>query len=259
MLYKEWLHLPHPMGLRLPKFFCLDRARLMLGPCWDMSAWIRVLGTPQPHQPQASTWPSAVHQDWPKWTQKRLNPLSLICRPKSPTPLTRPLGPLRTRDWEPVTTTHEALSLAEKAEPVQVRFTTTFEGPTEYVNARWMWSLHGSLHGIEWIVFHGYLDCFQKPPLGGRLNTNPLGDHGTPNGHNCWIIWFYYVWGPAWIEIHRNSIRLRAWSRMTSHCTGGFVTTLHDFGGGLGWLLDTFFWALTISRSRLLARVWSDP
>lgn len=65
------------------KIFCLDRARLILGPCWDMSAWIRVLGTPQSHQPQASTWPSAVslwltHQDWPKWTQKRLNPLSLI-------------------------------------------------------------------------------------------------------------------------------------------------------------------------------------
>ena len=30
---------------------------------------------------------------------------------------------------------------------------TTLEGPTEYVNARWMWSLHGFLHGIEWIMF----------------------------------------------------------------------------------------------------------
>jgi hypothetical protein len=33
------------------------------------------------------------------------------------------LGPLHTWDWEPVTITLQALSLAEKAEPVQVRFT----------------------------------------------------------------------------------------------------------------------------------------
>jgi hypothetical protein len=31
------------------------------------------------------------------------------------------------------------------------------------------------------------------------------------------------------------------------------VTTLHDVGGELGWPLGTFFWALTISWSRLLA------
>ena len=28
--------------------------------------------------------------------------------------------------------------------------------------------------------------------LRGRLNTK-LGDHGTPNAHNCWFILFYYV------------------------------------------------------------------
>ena len=42
---------------------------------------------------------------------------------------------------------------------------------------------------------------------------------------------------------------------MTSHYTRGSVTTLHDFGGVLGRPLDTFTWALAISRSRLLARV----
>ena len=42
---------------------------------------------------------------------------------------------------------------------------------------------------------------------------------------------------------------------MASHYTGEFLTTLHDFGGGLGRLLDTFFWALTIPWSQLLARV----
>ena len=35
---------------------------------------------------------------------------------------------------------------------------TTLEGPTEYVNARWMQSLHGFLRGIEWIMCHGYLE-----------------------------------------------------------------------------------------------------
>ena len=43
------------------------------------------------------------------------------------------------------------------------------------------------------------------------------------------------------------------------HYTWGSVTTLHDFEGALGRPLDTFFWALTISWSRLLARVWSGP
>ena len=46
---------------------------------------------------------------------------------------------------------------------------------------------------------------------------------------------------------------------MTSLYTRGPVTTLHDFGGVLGRPLHTLFWALTISWSRLLARVRSGP
>ena len=88
---------------------------------------------------------------------------------------------------------------------------TTLEGPTEYVNARWMGSLHGFLHGIKWIMFHGRLDHFTKPLLGGRSNIKLQGDHGTLNAHNHWFILFYHVWGPTWIEIIRqNSIWLRA-------------------------------------------------
>ena len=37
------------------------------------------------------------------------------------------------------------------------------------------------------------------------------------------------------------------------------MTTLHDFVGVLGQPSDPLFWALTISWSRLLARVISDP
>ena len=61
---------------------------------------------------------------------------------------------------------------------------TTLEGPAEHVNATWRSSLCGFLHSIEWIMFHGHLDYFPKPPLVGRSNTKP-GDHGAPNNvHN---------------------------------------------------------------------------
>jgi hypothetical protein len=126
------------------------------------------------------------------------------------------------------------------------------------INRRSMWMQDGC-HGINWIMLHDHLDYFQKLCLGGRPNTKPLGVHVTPNAPTCWFIFFYQVWGSAWIEIHLNSIWLRAWSHMTSHYTRGSVTTLQDFGGVLGRPLTSFFWALTISWSRLLAHVWSVP
>ena len=58
-------------------------------------------------------------------------------------------------------------------------------------------------------MFHGHVDYSQKPSLGGRPNRE-LGDHGIPNDQNRWFILFYQVWGHAWIEIHGNSIWLRA-------------------------------------------------
>jgi hypothetical protein len=36
-----------------------------------------------------------------------------------------------------------------------------------------MQSLHGFPNGIEWVMFHGHLDYFQKPPHEGRPNTKP--------------------------------------------------------------------------------------
>jgi hypothetical protein len=117
---------------------------------------------------------------------------------------------------------------------------TSLEGPAEYVNVRWMSSLHGFLHGIKWIEFHGHLDYFQKPPLEVGLTQQP-GDHGTLNAHNRWFILFYHVWGPAWIKIDWNSIWLRVWLHMTSHHTWGSVTTLHDCGGVWDGLLTLSF------------------
>jgi hypothetical protein len=57
-------------------------------------------------------------------------------------------------------------------------------------------SLHGFMHGIEWIMFHGHFGYFRKPPLGGKPNMKP-GDHGTLNVHDRRFILFYHVRGPA--------------------------------------------------------------
>jgi hypothetical protein len=166
-------------------------------------------------------------------------------------------GPLHTRDWEPVTFTLQEFSLVEKAEPVQVHFTLC---------SRDLWSMwmrdgckvymdsymapNGSCFMVTWIIF-------QKPSLGAGLTqdqvTMALWSFTTVG-----LFYFYHVWGPTWIEIRWNSIWMRARSRMTSHYTWGSMTMLHDFGDVLGRSLDTFFWALTNSWSRLLACVWSD-
>jgi hypothetical protein len=97
------------------------------------------------------------------------------------------------------------------------------------------WSLRGFLHGINRIVFHGYLDCFQKPS----------GDNGIPNVHNCWFILFYHTWGPAWLEIHQNSIWLRSRSHMTSCYIWGSMTTLHGF-----WVTWDDLWTLSFGFSQ---------
>ena len=105
----------------------------------------------------------------------------------------------------------------------------------------------GSCFKVTWFNFKNHL-------LKVGLTQN-RGDHGTPNAHNNWFTLFYYVWRPAWIEILWNSSWSRVQSHMTSHYTWGSMTTLHEFGGVLGRPLDTFFWALTVSWSQLLARV----
>ena len=128
-------------------------------------------------------------------------------------------GPLHTRDWEPMTNYLQALSLVEKAEPVQVHFTLRSRDQRSInVKARWMWSLHGFLRGIEWIMFRGHLVYFQKLPLGGKLNTKP-GDHRTPNTEDCWFILFYHVWGPC---MNINSLK---WHSVEGPVTYNF--TLH--------------------------------
>ena len=107
-------------------------------------------------------------------------------------------------------------------------------------------------------MVHGHLDYFQNQLSCRQANTK-LGDHGTPNAQKMLICFSISCVRHAWIQIHRNSIWLRARSHMSSHYTWGSVTKLHDSGGVLGRPSDTFFWALTISWSRPLACVSSGP
>ena len=83
---------------------------------------------------------------------------------------------------------------------------TTLGGTTEYM---WMQdgckvyvdsyvALNGSCFMVIWTIFKNVL-------FRGRPNTK-LGDHGTPNVQNRWLITFYHERGPTWIEIHWNSI-----------------------------------------------------
>ena len=105
---------------------------------------------------------------------------------------------------------------------------------------------------------HSYMasngSCFmvtcivQQPSLGGRSNTKP-GDEGTPNGPKPLI---YSILSCVRTRVHWNSMWLRIRSHMTSHCTRGSMTTLHDVGGVLGRHLTIFFRAHTILWSQLL-------
>jgi hypothetical protein len=111
------------------------------------------------------------------------------------------------------------------------------------VNARWLSSLNGFLHGIKWITCHGYLDCFQKPPTKGRPNTK-LVDHGTPKPHMQSLIYHIVscVKTPQEIKFCCNSMHL-----LEGPVTNDFAlrlrahNTLHDFGNGLGWSLEDTF------------------
>ena len=169
------------------------------------------------------------------------------------------LGPLHTRDWEPVTITLQALSLVEKVEPLQVHFTLhlrdqrskwTQDGRKVYMDS--YTASNGSCFMVTWIIFKNRL---LKLGLTQNRETMALRTLTTVD-----LFYFFIMCENLHeIEIRWNSIWLRVQSHMASHYTWGSVTTLHDFGGVLGWPSDTFFWALTISWSWLSAHVWSGP
>ena len=109
------------------------------------------------------------------------------------------------------------------------------------------------------IIYHMRLNIIFNIFLGDRLNTK-LGDHGLQNLTTVDLLYVIMREDPTYINsTHWSSIWLRARSHMSSHYTWGPVTTFHDFGSVSGTVFGHFFWALTISWSRLLARLWSGP
>jgi hypothetical protein len=122
------------------------------------------------------------------------------------------------------------------------------------VKSTWIHTWHQMDH-VSWS-----LGLFSKLPLGGRPNKKP-GDHiWHSERSNRWFILFNIREDPheyTFIEITLNWEPGHIWLHTTleglrPHC-------LNNFGGVLGRPLDTIFWALTISWSWLLARVWSGP
>ena len=110
-------------------------------------------------------------------------------------PMLLNLGPLHTRDWGPMTSTLQALSLVEKAEPVQVRFTLRLrdqqsmwmqDGCKVYMDS--YMSCNGLCFMVIWVIFKNHLLEAVRP------NTKQW-DHVTLNYYKCWFIMFYHVWG----------------------------------------------------------------
>jgi hypothetical protein len=110
--------------------------------------------------------------------------------------LTQNLGPLHTRETESPWLLHFKHSHWWKR-----------RSPCKFAASHYTWGSNGvceckmdvkstgmdSYMASKWIMFHGHLDYPQKPLLGGRPNTKPLGDHGTPNTCNCWFIFNFVV------------------------------------------------------------------
>ena len=93
---------------------------------------------------------------------------------------------------------------------------STLEGPMEYVNARWMSSLHGFLYGINWIMSHGYWILFKnyllEVGLTQKHETMPLSQ---------FLIYsiLSYVRALHELKFIETIFWLRTHSHMTSHCT----------------------------------------
>jgi hypothetical protein len=154
-----------------------------------------------------------------------------------------------------MTITLQALSLVEKVEPVQVRFTLCLR------DQRSMWMQDGykvymdsyttsigPCFMVTWITFTNHL-----------LEEVGLTQNGRPWHSRCSQLLIYDISSCVRTCMNRKFIEI-------TFCWGSGHIWLHTTLEGpwfrkvcLGRPLDTFFWALTISWSRLLARVWSGP
>ena len=145
-------------------------------------------------------------------------------------------GPLHTRDWEPMAATLQALSFVEKWEPVQVRFTLRLRDQ----QSKWMQD-GCKVYMDSYVTSNG--SCFMVTSI---IFKNHLLKVGLTHNHRFNL--FYYCEDPNEYEFIEVAF---GWRSMTTRQT--WVWRVCWDG-----LCTLFFWALTISWSRLLARVWSD-
>ena len=153
--------------------------------------------------------------------------------------------PLHTGDWQPVTITLQALSLVEKAGPIQVRILR--DQRSMYVDARRMWSLHGWIP--TWQMDHVSWSLGLKPSLGGRPNTK-LRDYGTPTLLTTVVLFYFLMcedpheW--KYVEIAFGWGLGHIWLRtMLEGPWPHYVILEVCWDDGLWTLI--FFWALTIN------------
>jgi hypothetical protein len=175
--------------------------------------------------------------------------------------LYRGYGPLHThtREWEPVTISLQALSLVGKAEPVQVRFFTLRlrDQRSMWMRDRWKVyvdsyvALDGSCFMVTWTIFKNHL-------LGVGLPQSRRPWHSE-----CSQPLVCSILSCVRTCVNRFSLK---WHLVEGPVTYDF--TLHSRARDQHYMIvevclgrpsDTFFWDLTISWSRLLARVWSGP
>ena len=146
----------------------------------------------------------------------------------------------------------------KKVEPVQLRFTLRLrdqqsmwmqDGCKVYMDS--YMASNGSCFLVTRIIFKNRLvevglTQNQETMTLRTLTTVDLFCFITrEDPHEHTFIEMAFGWGPGHI-----------WLQTTLE---GPWPHYYDFGGVLGRPLDTFFWNLTISWSRLLARVWSGP
>ena len=106
----------------------------------------------------------------------------------------------------------------------------------------------GTCFMVTWVIF-------KKPPLGGRPNTKLE----TMALQHLTLLCSNHVWGP---RMNRNSLKYQLIKDLVT-----YDFTLHlracDHTPWFWKCLETtfghFFWALIVSWSRVLTRVWSGP
>ena len=157
------------------------------------------------------------------------------------------LGPLHTREWEPVTITPQTLSLVEKAELVQVRFTLRLmDQHSMWRMQKCVYTLHGFLHGIEWIMFHGHLHQFQKRQNQETMALQTLTIVDVFYSIMCespcaWtFIGIAFVWGCGHIWLHTTPEDLWPYYMILEVSCDGLWTFsfgLSQFHGHISWLM----------------------